>query len=59
MQCYCKSRCFALSRLFFNLIHTQLYNRSRGGGDDVALEVVPFENGDDPTKPPVRSAFSI
>jgi hypothetical protein len=45
--------------LYFNLIHTQLYNRSQGSGDDTALEVVPFENGDDPTEPPVRSAFYI
>ena len=45
--------------IIFNLIYTQLYNRSRGSGNDTALEVVLFENGNDPTKPPVWSAFSI
>jgi predicted RNase H-like nuclease (RuvC/YqgF family) len=45
-----------LYRNFFkNLIHTQLFNRSQGSGDETALEVVLFENGDNPTKPPVRS----
>ena len=44
---------FYSTTIIFNLIYTQLYNRSRGSGDDTALEVVQFENGDDPTKPPV------
>ncbi len=45
--------------IIFNIIYTQLYNRSQGSGDDTALEVVPFENGDDPTKRPVRRSLSI
>lgn len=40
---------------FLNIIHNQLFNRSQGSGDDTGLEVVLFENGDDPTKLPVRS----
>jgi hypothetical protein len=38
---------------FLNVTHLQLYNRSQGSGDDAALEIVPLENGEDPTKPPV------
>ena len=45
--------CSVLLYIIFNLIHTQLFNRSHGSGDDTVLEVVPFKNGDDPTKPPV------
>ena len=48
-----------LPQLYFNLLHTQLYNHSQGSGDDTPLEVVPFENGDDPTIPPVRCALFI
>ena len=40
---------------FLNIIHNQLFNRSQGSGDDTGLEVVLFENGDNPTKLPVRS----
>jgi hypothetical protein len=38
---------------FLNVTHLQLYNRLQGSGDDAALEIVPLENGEDPTKPPV------
>jgi hypothetical protein len=38
---------------FLKVTHLQLYNQSQGSGDDATLEVVPLENGEDPTKPPV------
>ncbi len=49
----------ALLFLIFLTYYTQLYNRSQGSGDDTALEVVPFGNGDDPTKQPVRRSLFI
>ena len=36
-------------------VHYQLYNRSQGTAGGVELEVVPFKDGDNPTKAPVST----
>ena len=40
------------------MTHSKTHNLSAGAGDDASLEVVPFTNGQDPTKDPVSFCLS-